>query len=72
MEECTVKLQSQEWRTVNEEGEEVFGEMLYVNGTPVDKEPYGSVMVEIAQKIVKAMGYFPEVCEDLEPMESKY
>lgn len=69
MVEGTVQLQSQEWRTVNEKGEEVFGETLYVNGSPIDKEPYGPELVEVARKVIKTLGFQTEVLEDLEPLD---
>lgn len=64
-----VTLQSQEWRTEDEQGNEEFGETLFINGNPVDKEKYGDMVIEMAKSIVKALGFQVEVLPDMEPME---
>lgn len=65
-----VTLQSQEWRTVDEQGNETFGEVLYVNGNPVNKEKYGEdATMELTMGILEALELEYEILADLEPTE---
>lgn len=60
-----VLLQSQEWRTV-QDGVETFGETLFIDGIPIDKEEYGEATVVIASRVIKAMGKGYEILTDLD------
>ena len=70
MENNKVTVQSQEWRTEDKEGNEVFGETLFINGNPVNKEGREeTTVVSVALDVLNALGAEVEMLPDLEPLE---
>lgn len=70
MNEKVVRLQSQEFRAVDEDGNEQFGEVLYVNGKPVNKEgTEETTVVGVTMEVLEALGIQVVIMPDLEPLE---